>query len=76
MNATLLREAHRVLKPGGLLLDMELPPNKIPQPCHAFYLDWNSFYNNEPRIRAHCAVAPVSRLTNSGCTLAFLGCWR
>ena len=43
-----LREAHRVLKPGGLLLNMELPPNDQMEPYDSFYLDWDSYYNQEP----------------------------
>ena len=43
-----LAEAHRVLKPGGILLNMELPPNSAIAAYDAFYLDWDSYYNNEP----------------------------
>ena len=43
-----LREARRVLKPGGLMLNMELPPNCHMHPYDQFYLDWDSRYNNEP----------------------------
>jgi ubiquinone/menaquinone biosynthesis C-methylase UbiE len=43
-----LAEAHRVLKPGGILLNMELPPNSALSPYDAFYLDWDCYYNNEP----------------------------
>lgn len=43
-----LKEAYRVLKPGGLLLNMELPPNDQMEPYDSFYLDWDCFYNNEP----------------------------
>jgi len=42
------REAHRVLKPGGLLLNMELPPNNRLAAYDQFYLDWDSYYNKEP----------------------------
>ncbi len=42
------REAFRVLKPGGLFLNMELPPNDRMDPYDQFYLDWDSFYNKEP----------------------------
>lgn len=42
------REAFRVLKPGGLFLNMELPPNNKMQPYDQFYLDWDSYYNKEP----------------------------
>jgi len=41
-------EAYRVLKPGGLMLHMELPPNSQLSAYDAFYLDWDSSYNNEP----------------------------
>ena len=41
-------EAHRVLKPGGALINMELPPNDALGAYDAFYLDWDCFYNNEP----------------------------
>jgi ubiquinone/menaquinone biosynthesis C-methylase UbiE len=41
-------EAYRVLKPGGLMLHMELPPNSQLSPYESFYLDWDSSYNNEP----------------------------
>ena len=43
-----LKEAHRVLKPGGLLLTMELPPNNSLDPYEQFYLDWDCYYNKEP----------------------------
>ena len=43
-----LREAHRVLRPGGVLINMELPPNSAMTPYDSFYLDWDSYYNNEP----------------------------
>ena len=41
-------EAHRVLKPVGVLINMELPPNDALGAYDAFYLDWDCFYNNEP----------------------------
>lgn len=43
-----LKEAYRVLKPSGLLLNMELPPNDQMEPYDSFYLDWDCLYNNEP----------------------------
>jgi ubiquinone/menaquinone biosynthesis C-methylase UbiE len=43
-----LREAWRVLRPGGLLLNMELPPNSRLEPYDRFYLDWDCYYNKEP----------------------------
>ena len=43
-----MKEAHRMLRPGGLMLHMELPPNDSLAPYDAFYLDWDAHYNNEP----------------------------
>lgn len=45
-------EAQRVLRPGGLMLHMELPPNDSLEPYDAFYLDWDAYYNNEPFYKA------------------------
>jgi ubiquinone/menaquinone biosynthesis C-methylase UbiE len=42
------REAHRMLRPGGIMLHMELPPNAPLDPYDQFYLDWDCYYNNEP----------------------------
>ena len=46
--AAFFREAHRLLRPGGLLLNMELPPNSQMGAFEGFYLDWDCYYNNEP----------------------------
>jgi ubiquinone/menaquinone biosynthesis C-methylase UbiE len=50
-----LKEAHRLLKPGGLMSHMELPPSNRCDAYYNFYLDWDTYYNNEPhyaRFRA------------------------
>jgi len=43
-----MKEAFRVLKPGGLFLTMELPPNNKMAAYDSFYLDWDCYYNKEP----------------------------
>jgi ubiquinone/menaquinone biosynthesis C-methylase UbiE len=43
-----LAECYRVLKPGGLMLHVELPPNSKASPYDQFYVDWDAYYNNEP----------------------------
>jgi SAM-dependent methyltransferase len=53
IRAKTLSEAHRVLRPGGLMLHMELPPNGEMAPFEAFYLDWDSYYNNEPYYKGY-----------------------
>lgn len=43
-----LREARRLLAPGGLMLHMELPPAAAVDPYYNFFLDWDAYHNNEP----------------------------
>lgn len=47
------KEAHRVLRPGGLMLHMELPPNSQMGAFEGFYLDWDSYYNEEPFYKTY-----------------------
>jgi SAM-dependent methyltransferase len=51
-----LRECLRVLKPGGLMVHMELPPSSETDPYYSFYLDWDAYYNNEPHYAAFRAL--------------------
>jgi len=43
-----LKEAYRVLKPGGVLWQMELPPMSAMPLYENFYMNWDTHYNNEP----------------------------
>ena len=47
-----LAEIRRVLRPGGLMLHMELPPNTQMGAFEGFYLDWDCYYNAEPFYKA------------------------
>jgi len=46
------QEAWRVLKPGGVMVHMELPPAALTDAYYSFYLDWDAYYNNEPHYAA------------------------
>lgn len=48
----IFRECRRVLKPGGLMLHMETPRAQSLSPFHAFYMNWDAHYNNEPFMQA------------------------
>ena len=60
------REAHRLLRPGGLMLHMELPPNCRTVPYESFYFDWDSYYNQEPYYKAFRDMRPVDCCTAAG----------
>jgi ubiquinone/menaquinone biosynthesis C-methylase UbiE len=52
----ILKEARRILRPGGIMVHMELPPASEVDPYYNFYLDWDAFYNNEPHYAAFRAL--------------------
>lgn len=59
-------EAYRVLRPGGVALNMELPPNQSLSPYDQFYLDWDCYYNNEPFYRGYRDQDPRELLSSGG----------
>lgn len=61
-----LREARRLLRPGGLMLHYELPPNAEMSAYDGFYLDWDSAYNNEPYYKAYRDMSPAELCRNAG----------
>ena len=66
VRAKAISEAHRVLRPGGLMLHMELPPNGQMEAFEAFYLDWDSFYNNEPYYKGFRDEDPQAICASGG----------
>lgn len=50
------KEARRILKPGGVMVHMELPPDAETSPYYSFYLNWDAYYNNEPHYAAFRAL--------------------
>ncbi len=61
-----MAEAHRVLRPGGMLVNMELPPNQELAPYDQFYLDWDCYYNMEPFYRAFRDQDPRALIAAGG----------
>ncbi|MEL7197741.1 MAG: class I SAM-dependent methyltransferase [Pseudomonadota bacterium] len=64
--AKAFEEAYRVLKPGGLIIHMELPPNEQMGAFDGFYLDWDSYYNNEPYYKGYRDEVPADLCKNAG----------
>ncbi len=64
--AAAFAEAYRVLRPGGLMIHMELPPNDQMGAFDGFYLDWDSYYNNEPYYKGYRDEAPQDLCTRAG----------
>jgi ubiquinone/menaquinone biosynthesis C-methylase UbiE len=60
------REAARLLKPGGLMLHYELPPNSALTPYDGFYLDWDSHYNAEPYYQGYRDLVPADEVAAAG----------
>jgi len=60
------KEAYRVLKPGGLMLHMELPPNSTLSAYDGFYLDWDSWYNMEPFYKSFRDQDPKALCVEAG----------
>ena len=44
----IVRECHRLLKPGGYMIHADLPPFDLMDPFTQFILDNETYYNNEP----------------------------
>lgn len=44
----IIRECHRLLKPGGYMIHADLPPFDLMDPFTQFILDNETYYNNEP----------------------------
>lgn len=44
----IVKECHRVLAPGGMMIHAETPPYAGMEPFDAFMLDWDTRNNNEP----------------------------
>ncbi len=64
--AAVFAECRRLLKPGGLMLHYELPPNNQLSAFDGFYLDWDCWYNNEPYYKGYRDQDPAALCANAG----------
>lgn len=62
----IIAEAHRVLKPGGMMINIELPPHKSCEPFLNFMFDWDTKHNNEPNYRSFRSQDPTQLLAGAG----------
>ncbi len=42
-----IRESRRILKPGGVMMHLDLPRNQGMKPFDSFLMDWEAYNNNE-----------------------------
>ena len=61
----IVKECHRLLKPGGLMLHAETPQYAGMEPFDSFMLDWDTTNNNEPFWRRSHEI-DLTKLNESG----------
>lgn len=62
----ILRECHRLLAPGGVMLHVETPPFRALDPYDQFMLDWDTHNNNEPYWTGSHELDPVQLAAECG----------
>ena len=62
----ILRECRRALRPGGININMELPPNEQLDPYDGFHIDWDAYYNNEPYYAANTSTDAHAVMESAG----------
>ncbi|MGE0823925.1 MAG: methyltransferase domain-containing protein [Candidatus Binatia bacterium] len=64
----IIRECHRLLAPGGMMMHVEVPQYQGMDPYDAFILDWDTYNNNEPFWGTLHDMDLVSLATSGGFT--------
>lgn len=62
----ILRECHRLLAPGGLMVHMELPNEAAVSAYENFFWNWDTANNNEPNYTVFRAQDPIALCTEAG----------
>ena len=62
----IMRESHRLLREGGVVIHAETPPYSALEPYDAFMLDWDTRNNNEPFWGASHEIDPKKIAAETG----------
>ena len=62
----ILRQCLRLLAPGGVMVHMELPPEKLLDPWDNFRWNWDTENNNEPGYTRYRAQDPAALCAAAG----------
>jgi SAM-dependent methyltransferase len=62
----IMRECHRLLSPGGVVIHAETPPYRDLDTFDAFMLDWDTRNNNEPYWGASHEILPAEIAAETG----------
>ena len=62
----IMKECHRLLAPGGLVIHVETPSYKDMDDYDAFILDWDTYNNNEPFWSKSHEIDPPSAAKEAG----------